>query len=59
MGSQKDFEDATAFMAKHKIEPIVHHVLEGLENAEEGFRLLHNGEQFGKVVIKLARQAKL
>lgn len=59
MGSQKDLEDATAFISKHKIVPIVSHVLEGLENAEEGFQLLHEGEQFGKVIIKLARQAKL
>ncbi|KAH6903096.1 hypothetical protein BKA70DRAFT_1303236 [Coprinopsis sp. MPI-PUGE-AT-0042] len=59
MGSQKDLEDATAFMDKHKIVPIISHVLEGFENAEEGFQLLHNGEQFGKVIIRLARQAKL
>ncbi|CAA7271074.1 unnamed protein product [Cyclocybe aegerita] len=53
MGSHKDLKDATDFLAKHRIIPIVSHVLDGLESAEEGFELLKRGDQFGKVVIKL------
>lgn len=52
-GSHRDLEDATRFIAKHNIVPIVSHVLDGLESAEEGFRLIERGDQFGKVVIKL------
>jgi len=53
MGSHKDLEDATRFMEQHKLVPVVSHVLDGLESAEQGFQLIHRGEQFGKVVIKL------
>jgi len=53
MGSHKDLEDATAFMAQHRIVPIISHVLYGLEAAEQGFALLASGEQFGKVVIRV------
>ncbi|KAF8163758.1 hypothetical protein B0H34DRAFT_837831 [Crassisporium funariophilum] len=62
MGSHQDLKDATDFIAKHRIVPIVSHVLDGLESAEQGFDLLKRGEQFGKVVIKLRQegaQAKL
>jgi len=63
MGSQKDLEDATAFITKHSIVPQVSHTIDGLESAEEGFAILAKGEQFGKVVIKLrddgATSAKL
>ncbi|RXW12479.1 hypothetical protein EST38_g13376 [Candolleomyces aberdarensis] len=58
MGSQKDLEDATAFISKHRIVPILSRVIEGgLESAEEGFQLLASGEQFGKVVIRLGQGA--
>ncbi|KAI6129602.1 hypothetical protein EV401DRAFT_751750 [Pisolithus croceorrhizus] len=53
MGSLKDLKEATAFMAEHQIVPVVSHVLQGLEAAEEGFLLLQRGEQFGKIVIRL------
>ncbi|KAL4071454.1 hypothetical protein V8B97DRAFT_2045323 [Scleroderma yunnanense] len=53
MGSRKDLIDATEFLAEHQIVPVVSHVLEGLDSAEEGFELLKNGEQFGKVVIRM------
>jgi NADPH-dependent curcumin reductase CurA len=63
MGSHQDLRNATAFIAQHRIVPIVSHVLDGLESAEEGFELIKRGEQFGKVVIKLrhpdANKAKL
>lgn len=53
MGSHADLISATAFMAEHRIIPTVATVLDGLENAEEGFEMLKNGDGFGKVVIKI------
>jgi len=53
MGSHQDLKDATEFIAQHRIVPIVSHVVDGLESAEQGFELLKRGDQFGKVVIKL------
>jgi len=53
MGSHQDLKDATDFITQHRIVPIISHVLDGLESAEQGFELLKRGDQFGKVVIKL------
>lgn len=52
MGSRQDLIDATNFITQHQIVPEVSHVLRGLEESEEGFRLLAAGEQIGKIVIK-------
>jgi len=52
MGSRKDFIEATDFMAKHQIIPEVSHVLRGLEESEQGFKLLASGDHVGKIVIK-------
>lgn len=53
MGSQKDLEDATNFIAEKKIIPIISHTINGLESIEKGFEILEKGEQFGKVVVKI------
>lgn len=53
MGSHKDLIEATRFLAEHRIVPIVSHVLDGLQSAEQGFELMKRGEQFGKIVIKV------
>ncbi|KAL4244887.1 Zinc-type Alcohol Dehydrogenase-like protein [Abortiporus biennis] len=53
MGSHKDLIEATAFISKHKIVPVVSSVLDGLESAEEGFKIIEGGSQFGKVVIRI------
>ncbi|KAF8626742.1 hypothetical protein AX15_004713 [Amanita polypyramis BW_CC] len=53
MGSLQDLLDATAFISEHRIVPVVSHVVDGLENAEEGFKLMLKGNHFGKVVIKI------
>jgi D-arabinose 1-dehydrogenase-like Zn-dependent alcohol dehydrogenase len=53
LGSRKDLIDATKFMSENRIVPVVSHVLEGLEAAEEGFEILKRGDQFGKIVIKM------
>ncbi|GAA6050391.1 hypothetical protein JCM3770_004014 [Rhodotorula araucariae] len=55
MGSRDEFFAAVAFIAKHEIHPIVDRVLDGLDRAEEGFQLLKEGGQFGKVVINIAK----
>lgn len=53
MASHQDLIDATNFLAEHRIFPVVSHVLDGLESAEEGFNILHQSDQFGKVVIRV------
>ena len=53
MGSHQDMKNATEFLAEHRIVPVVSHVLDGLESAEEGFELLKKGDQFGKVIVNL------
>lgn len=60
MGSTQDLRDATKFLSKHKIVPVVSQVIHGLENAEKGFEMLRSGAQFGKVVIEVGgtRDAK-
>ena len=54
MGSRQDLIEATEFLCEKKIVPIVSHVIDGLDSAEEGFRLLDKGDQFGKVVIRIS-----
>ncbi|EJD53222.1 NAD(P)-binding protein [Auricularia subglabra TFB-10046 SS5] len=53
MGSHKELKDATHFISKHKIVPVVSDVIDGLENAEQGFEVLAKGSQVGKVVIRV------
>jgi D-arabinose 1-dehydrogenase-like Zn-dependent alcohol dehydrogenase len=53
MGSHKDLIEATNFVSENRIVPVVSHVLEGLEAADEGFELMKRGDQFGKIVIKM------
>lgn len=58
MGSHKDLVDATAFLNEKKIIPVVSRVFKGLESAEEAFNMVKNGDQFGKVVIKIEDPAQ-
>ncbi|EPQ57803.1 NAD P-binding protein [Gloeophyllum trabeum ATCC 11539] len=53
MGSHRDIVEATKFMAEHRIVPTVSHVIDGLENAQEGFDLIKAGAHFGKVVVRI------
>ena len=52
LGSRKDLLDATAFIEKHQIFPKVSHVLQGFDGLYEGLRLMRDGTQFGKIVVK-------
>ena len=56
MGSRQDLVGATHFLGKHRIVPIVSHVFEGLESAEEGFETMKHGDQFGKIVIRIPQK---
>ncbi|TDL27317.1 NAD(P)-binding protein [Rickenella mellea] len=56
MGSHKDLVDATQFVNKHRIVPVVADVLEGLHNADRGFEMMGRGDQFGKIVIKISHE---
>ena len=53
MGLKADLKAATEFILQHRIAPVVSCVLDGLENAAEGFELLARGEHFGKIVIRM------
>lgn len=53
MGSHKDLIDGTEFIKRHYIEPVVSHVIEGLEEYEKAFEQMHEGSQFGKIVLKV------
>ncbi|KAJ7087673.1 NAD-P-binding protein [Mycena belliarum] len=53
MGSRADLDAATAFLAAHKIVPVVSAVLPGLAAAERGFEMMQTGAQFGKIVVKI------
>jgi D-arabinose 1-dehydrogenase-like Zn-dependent alcohol dehydrogenase len=54
MGSTAELKAATDFAAKHKLKPSVSTVLEGLENAEQGFELLEKGRESGKIVVRVS-----
>jgi NADPH:quinone reductase-like Zn-dependent oxidoreductase len=52
VGSRADFEALNAFVAEHKIKPIVDKVFE-LADAPAAFAAMDSGDFFGKVVIRL------
>ena len=52
VGSRADFEALNAFLAEHKIKPVVDKVFE-LEDAPAAFAAMDSGDFFGKVVIRL------
>ncbi|KAL8287613.1 hypothetical protein RQP46_003471 [Phenoliferia psychrophenolica] len=58
MGSRAEFKKAVAFISEHKIRPVVHTVLPGLAKAEEGFEIMKQGGQFGKIVIAISTDDK-
>lgn len=58
MGSRREFRDMVAFVAKHKITPIVHKSVCGLDNLEgiDGlFKEMIAEKQFGKLVIEIGQ----
>ncbi|KAI5478509.1 hypothetical protein MNV49_005037 [Pseudohyphozyma bogoriensis] len=56
MGSLREFKEAVSFINEKKINFVVDTVLDGLDKAEEGFERMKEGKQFGKIVIKVAKE---
>jgi NADPH:quinone reductase-like Zn-dependent oxidoreductase len=52
VGSRADFEALNAFLAEHKIKPVVDRVFE-LADAPAAFEAMDKGDFFGKIVIRL------
>jgi len=52
VGSRADFEALNAFLAEHKIKPVVDKVFE-LADAPAAFAAMDSGDFFGKIVIRL------
>ncbi len=58
MGSRKEFTDMVSFVREKKLRPIVSKIVNGLDNIPEVeglFEEMKNGNQFGKLVIQIAR----
>ena len=54
MGTAQDFDEMLAFVALHKIVPVVDELF-ALADAEAALRRLESGGQFGKVVLQIAQ----
>ena len=52
MGSPADWAAMTAFVALHRLKPVVSEVFP-LERAAEAFALMERGGQFGKIVVEI------
>ncbi len=52
MGSPLDWAAMVAFVAQHRIRPVVSDVFP-LEHANEAFELMERGGQFGKIVVRI------
>ena len=52
VGSRAHFEALNAFIAEHRVEPLVDQVFD-FEDAPAAFELMEDGEFFGKIVIRL------
>lgn len=50
MGSKRDFEEMLGFVCKHKIKPLVDSSYP-LADGKEAYRKMHDGNQFGKIVL--------
>ena len=53
MGTARDFADMVAFVKETKLKPVVDEVFP-LEQAEQAFRRMDEGKQFGKIVLKVS-----
>ena len=52
VGSRANFEAMNAFIAQHRIKPVVDQVFE-FKDAESAYRLMDSGSFFGKIVIRM------
>jgi D-arabinose 1-dehydrogenase-like Zn-dependent alcohol dehydrogenase len=53
MGSPADWQAMTTLVAKEKLRPVVSDVFP-MAKAADAFALMERGEQFGKIVVKIA-----
>ncbi len=53
MGTEAEFEEMIRFVEEKELVPVVDEVFE-LSEAEAALRLMDSGEQFGKIVLKIA-----
>jgi NADPH:quinone reductase-like Zn-dependent oxidoreductase len=51
MGTLQDFKEMLAFTEKHGIAPVIDKVYPKLADAQEAFDYMHQGKQFGKIVL--------
>ena len=51
MGTLQEFRDMLAFTSEHQIKPIVDKVYPSLSDAQQAFDYMHEGKQFGKIVL--------
>lgn len=52
MGSDQDFEQMLQFVANYQISPIIDKII-NFTDAEQAFDRMHNGNQFGKIIVKV------
>ncbi|MGX5854911.1 quinone oxidoreductase family protein [Dyadobacter jiangsuensis] len=52
MGTLQEFRDMLEFTARHQVKPIVDKVYPSLADAQQAFDYMHEGKQFGKIVLK-------
>ena len=52
MGSPSDWAAMTAFVALHRIRPVISEVF-SLDEVSAAFALMERGGQFGKIVIRM------
>ncbi len=52
MGTGRDFKNMLAYVAKHRIVPVVDRVFP-LAEGNDAFERMHQGEQFGKIVLSI------
>ena len=58
MGSKAELREATEFITANKIRPVISSVIDGLENAEQGFQAMREHSQFGKIVVRVSKGDK-
>lgn len=51
MGTLQEFEDMLAFTEQHGIKPVIDKVYPALSDAQQAFDYMHEGKQFGKIVL--------
>lgn len=55
VGHRRAFAEYIDFVAKHRIQPVIDQVFEGLDQAKLAFSTMASGSHFGKLVVDLSR----